>query len=75
MLTSSYCILVIVAFFALLFHALHQEEQRTIDRRRQDRPHGEERRKGDRRQPQTGYSRLSWAIRSQWTRLKSRQRQ
>jgi hypothetical protein len=68
MLTSSYCILVILVFFALVLHALHLEEKRTADRRRQDLPHGEERRKQDRRRPQSRLTRIGWAIRSQWMR-------
>jgi len=74
MLTSSYCILVILAFFALLFHAIHQEEKRVAERRRQYLPHGGvERRKVVRRRPQTGLSRLGWAIRRRWNRLARRQ--
>jgi hypothetical protein len=68
MQTSTYCILVIIAFFAFLFHAIRTEEKRCGERRRQDLPHPVDRRGPDRRRPQSWIGRAGWALRSRWGR-------
>jgi hypothetical protein len=67
--TTIYMCLVIIAFFALVLHAIHQEEKRKADRRQQDHPHAAERRKVDRRRKSAmGY--LAWALQAPWARFK-----
>ena len=75
MQTSTYCILVIAAFFALLFHAIHAEEKRCSERRKEDLPHPAERRRQDRRREQTRTARAFWALRARWQSLTGRQGQ
>ena len=71
MSTSTCCILIIIIFFALVFHAIHLEEKRVFNRRKQDLPHPLDRRKGDRRKRTTCASRLGWAFQARWARLKA----
>jgi signal transduction histidine kinase len=70
MSTSTCCILIIIVFFALVFHAIHLDEKRVSDRRKQDLPHPLDRRKEDRRKKTTRASRLGWAFQARWAQLK-----
>jgi hypothetical protein len=67
MLDTIYMSLVIIAFFALVIHAIHKEEQRKADRRRQNRPVPVERRHKDRRK-KSMRAYLLWAVRAQKAR-------
>lgn len=68
MLDTLYMSLVIIAFFALVIHAIHQEEQRKAERRRLDLPHPVERRHKDRRQ-KSMRAYLFWAVKAQKSRF------
>ena len=68
MLDTIYMSLVIIAFFALVIHAIHREEQRKADRRRQDLPHPVERRHRDRRR-KSMRAHLLWAVKAQKARF------
>ena len=68
MLDTIYMSLVIIAFFALVVHAIHKEEQRKADRRQQNRPHPVERRHRDRRQ-KSMRAYLFWSVKAQKARF------
>jgi len=63
-----YLILVVIAFFGLVLHAIHREERRKDDRRKQDLPVAVERRKGDRR-GNSVLAYLAWGLRTWRGRL------
>ncbi|WP_306602111.1 hypothetical protein [Geothrix sp. 21YS21S-2] len=68
MLDTLYFILVVIVFFGLVLHAIHQEERRKTDRRQEDRPVAVERRIGDRR-GNSALAYLAWGLRTRWRRL------
>ena len=69
MLDTLYMALVIIGFFALVLHAINQEDKRKGDRRQQDLPHPVERRQGGRRQGGVlGF--LAWGFRARWGRFR-----
>lgn len=68
MLINDCIILVVLAFFGLMVHAIHSDEKRKADRRRQCLPFPVERRIAERRS-RSLTSHLAWAIRSQWSKL------
>jgi len=63
-----YLILVVIAFFGLVLHAINQEERRKTDRRQEDHPVAVERRIGDRR-GNSALAYLAWGLRTRWRRL------
>jgi len=63
-----YLILVVIAFFGLVLHAINQEERRKADRRQEDHPVAVERRTGDRR-GNSVLAYLGWGLRTRWRRL------
>jgi len=64
-----YLILLVIVFFALVLHAISQEETRKADRRKVALPHTPERRRGDRRKHTVqGY--LGWGLRGLWAKRK-----
>jgi hypothetical protein len=67
MSTSNGIILVLIALYLLVLHAIHQEEHRTADRRQQDLPHPVERRIQQRRQGRTTLAYLKWVGKSVWS--------
>jgi hypothetical protein len=68
MKVSSWCILVLVAFWALVIHAIMIEEQRGPDRRRRSVPVAHERRTQKRRRKALFLSRAAWALHRRWLR-------
>ena len=64
-----YLILLVIVFFALVLHAISQDEARKADRRKVARPHSPERRRGDRRK-HTLHGYLGWGLRKLVTRRK-----
>ena len=69
MSTSSWIIVVIIAFFALVVHAIHLEDRRKGDRRKQALPHAVERRKANRRKGSFA-AKAAWVVRAGLVRRK-----
>ncbi len=59
---SSYILLVVVVFFALVLHAIHREDKRQAERRKQNVPVAVERRQAQRRRKSLA-SLLAWVLR------------